>query len=192
MSYEVEIKYRTSGLDDLASRLLQLGAVECPAVEQEDAYMAHPGRDFARTHEALRLRREGDENLITYKGPKLTGPTKTREEIELPLGDGPETMAGMHRLFQILGFRPVAVVRKTRRPFRLEAAGRPMIVALDWADGLGTFLEVETIAEGPDDLPGAQAAVLQVARSLDLDEGRIEPRSYLRMTLDRAQRDGPV
>lgn len=185
MSYEVEIKYRAPDHEALAARLVAVGAVESPPLDQEDAYLAHPSRNFAQTHEALRLRREGPDNLITYKGPKLAGPTKTREEIELPFGGRPEAMAEMLRLFDALGFRPVAIVRKSRRPFRLRIDDRPMVATLDTADGLGTFIEVETIADGPDDLPGAQAAVLRLARSLGLADDHIEPRSYLRMTLER-------
>ena len=47
---------------------------------------------------------------------------------------------------------------------------------------MGDFAEVEALAGG-DDLAEAQAAVLGLARELGLD--RVEPRSYLRMILER-------
>ena len=71
------------------------------------------------------------------------------------------------------------IVRKTRRPYFLSHHGRPVEVALDFAEGIGTFAEVETIAETESDLPHAQRAVLDLAASLGLTE--IEPRSYRRM-----------
>lgn len=185
MPYEVEIKYHAPTHGDVTTRLDAVGAVAGFPIDQEDIYLAHPARDFRETHEALRLRSEGADNLITYKGPRLDGPTKTREELELPLGDGPETMSGMVRLFEILGFRRVAVVRKFRRPYLLEWNGRSLVITLDTAEELGNFVEVEAIAEGADDLPDAQAAVLDLARNLGLADDRREPRSYLRMLLER-------
>jgi adenylate cyclase class 2 len=182
MSFEVEIKFRVADHEALANRLAALGAVEGTRIDQEDMYLGHPGRDFAQTNEALRLRREGDENRITYKGPKLAGPTKTREEIELEFAGGPDGLVSMGRLFEILGFRPVAVVRKVRRPFQMEHRGRSVTISLDVTEGLGPFVEVECLAAGQADLGETQAAVLDLAQVLGLKQ--VEPRSYLRMTLE--------
>jgi adenylate cyclase class 2 len=184
MGYEVEVKYRTGAHDDLAARLAALGAADGGTIAQEDAYLSHPARDFAQTNEALRLRRVGEENRVTYKGPRRAGPTKTREEIELPLGDGAETFARWLKLFENLGFRPVAVIRKVRRTFGLSFRDRPIEVVLDEAEEIGTFAEVEAIADAEDDLPAAQAAVLGLAAALGLSETQVEPRSYLRMALE--------
>ncbi|HEX8200423.1 MAG TPA: class IV adenylate cyclase, partial [Isosphaeraceae bacterium] len=127
----------------------------------------------------------GDANRITYKGPRLGGPTKTREELEVPLGSGPEARARMARVFENLGFRPVATVRKARRAFHLTYRGRALEVGLDLAEGLGAFAEVEALAAGPDDLPSAQEAVQALA--LDLGLAEVEPRSYLRMVLEASR-----
>jgi adenylate cyclase class 2 len=181
MGYEVEIKFRAADHADIERRLLALGAEVGGEVEQEDIYLAHPSRDFALTNEAFRLRRDGPSNRITYKGPKHEGPTKTREEIEVAFADGPEALKQMVRMFDRLGFRPVATIRKVRRPFHLRRDGRAVEVSLDRAEGLGDFAEVEALAE-PDDLPAAQAVVLGLARELGLTE--VEPRSYLRMRLE--------
>ena len=169
--------------------LRAIGAEAGHEVEQEDVYLAHPSRDFAETNEALRLRRDGASNRVTYKGPKRGGPTKTREEIEIAFADGTDAMGQMTRLFGLLGFRPVATVRKARRSFHLERGGRAVDVTLDRAEGLGDFAEVETLA-GPDDLAGAQAAVQAMAKELGLVE--VEPRSYLRMHLEAAGRSNPA
>jgi adenylate cyclase, class 2 len=181
MSFEVEQKYRTTGHDAVAVRLAGMGVEPGAPIEQEDDYLSHPARDFAATNEALRLRRTGAENAVTYKGPKRTGPTKTREEIEVPFDEGPEGFARMRKLFETLGFRTVAVIRKVRIPYHLTSQGRPVEVVLDVAEDLGTFVEVETIASGESDLPEAQRVVMDLARALGLTE--IEPRSYLRMAL---------
>jgi adenylate cyclase class 2 len=183
MRFEVEQKFRAGSLDQVAERLARMGASAGQALEQEDSYLGHPCRDFAQTNEALRLRWVGGSSAITYKGPKREGPTKTREEVELPFAGGPEALDGARRVLEALGFRPVYVVRKVRTPYHLTEQGRPIEVALDVVEGPGSFVEVETIAEGDDDLPAAQRAVTDLARSLGLSSP--EPRSYLRMALER-------
>jgi adenylate cyclase class 2 len=183
VGFEVEIKFRADGHEDLARRLEELGCEPGEVIDQEDTYLNHPARNFGQTGEAFRVRREGRFNRVTYKGPKQGGPTKTREEIEVAFAEGAEAHAQMCRLYELLGFRPVAVLHKRRRPFSLVHQGHALEVVLDEAEDLGTFVEVEAIAADEADLPAAQAAVLDLARELGLTE--VEPRSYLRMALER-------
>ena len=182
MSFEIENKYRVSDRADLERRLAGLRAARKEAVEHRDLYLAHPDRDFAATDEALRIRRVGDENAITYKGPKRAGPTKTREELEVSFGSGDEPLRKLTTLFERLGFRPVIEVRKRRTAYSVPDRGREMEVVIDEADALGTFVEVEALAADEADLPAAQAAVASLASELGLHD--VEPRSYLRMRLD--------
>jgi adenylate cyclase, class 2 len=185
MSYEVEIKFRSADHVLLRRRLAERGAVAEPSVVQVDTYMNHPCRDFARTNEAFRLRRIGAENRITYKGPKLDGPTKTREEIELTLAEGADAFEQISRLFEHLWFRPVATIRKERTTFHLPDPSHRIEVALDRAEGLGDFAEIEIVVASESELPAAQGAVLALAEELGLTE--VEPRSYLRMALEARQ-----
>jgi adenylate cyclase class 2 len=185
MSYEVEVKYRSVDHDQLTRLLVERGGIARPAVVQEDTYLSHPARDFALTNEAFRLRRIGTENRITYKGPRRAGPTKTREEIEINLADGEAAFAQLARLFELLGFSPVATIRKTRTSFHLVYFGQATEVALDRAEGLGDFAEIEAMVVTEADLPAAQARILALADELGLTD--VEPRSYLRMVLDVRQ-----
>jgi len=159
--------------------LRDLAAVEKGIVEQVDQYFAHPVRDFARTDEALRIRRVGEHNVITYKGPKIDATTKTRREIELPLAAGGEAAEEFAELLVALGFRPVATVRKTRTAYALTWQSRPVEVALDSVDGLGTFVEIEAAAAGKSELDSARDAVTSLAAELGLESS--ERRSYLEM-----------
>ncbi len=185
MGYEIEVKYRAVDHDRIRRLLVEHGATEDPAIDQEDVYLRHPARDFAVTNEALRLRRVGSENRVTYKGPRLPGPTKTREEIELPFEPGEASYHDLTRLFANLGFEPVAAIRKRRTPFHLTASAHSIEVALDHAEGLGDFVEIEAMASDASGLPAAQQAVLDLAHELGLDQ--VEPRSYLRMALDASR-----
>jgi adenylate cyclase class 2 len=182
MGFEIEIKFQVADLAALARKLVELGFSPEATVEHQDAYLAHPARDFAQTGEAFRIRSEGNLNRITYKGPKLKGPTKTREEIEVEFAAGPEAREQLGRAFELLGFQPVAVVQKQREEYHVDFQGRPMTISLDQAQGVGTFAEVETLAQAEADLKDAQAAVLALAGELGLTD--VEPRSYLRMLLE--------
>lgn len=182
-SYEVEVKFSLSeGPAEVLSKLQKLGATPCEEIAQADHYFNHPVRDFATTDEAFRIRSVGSRNWVTYKGPKFDARTKTRREIELPLGDGTETAEQLAEVLEILGFRPVTVVRKTRRPHEVTRNGRQFEIALDEVDELGWFLEVESIADKAN-LKSAEDAVLELAADLGLSQ--TEPRSYLGMLLQK-------
>lgn len=141
--YEVEAKVALMAPGALRERLQANGAEPLGTVEQVDTYYAHPGRDFAATDEALRIRRVGDRIELTYKGPREDGPesasggpTKSREEHNVAVE------GEMGTVLERLGFKPVAVLRKRRESYRLPTVA----VCLDEVEGLGRFCEVEARA----------------------------------------------
>jgi adenylate cyclase class 2 len=180
MPLEVEQKFRIANLATLEARLLALGATRGENHEQVDRYYRHPSRDFAQTDEALRLRRIGDHNYITYKGPKLDRATKTRHEIEMPLPCGENGAAQAAELLAALSFEPVLEVRKRRQHLTLLWNGTPVEIALDRVADVGEFIELEIIADEAG-LPAAQATVLSLSEALGLRE--MERRSYLELLI---------
>jgi predicted adenylyl cyclase CyaB len=106
---------------------------------------------------------------------------KTRPEIELPLADRSE--AGWLRIWENLGFEPVAVVRKTRRVFSLEHFHPGLKVTLDDVCDLGIFAEVECVVDSPEELARAEQAIASAANFVGLHH--IEKRSYLSMLLEQ-------
>ncbi len=104
MQYEVENKFKIANVTAMVRQLEELGAVFRPAIEQVDTYFQHPAHVFAQTDEALRIRRIGTTNLITYKGPKIDQATKTRHEIELPLAAGAAAPSNIPLCFRRWGF----------------------------------------------------------------------------------------
>lgn len=178
MNYEVEQKFRVEDLDAIATRLRQLDATIHEAVEQVDRYFAHPARDFAETDEALRIRQVGAATFITYKGPKIDATTKTRREIELPLGDQQGCAANLTELLTSLGFAVVAEVRKQRRVAETLWRERTVEVALDNVDEVGRFVELELAADKTT-LDAARACLASLAAELGLRFS--ERRSYLEL-----------
>src|SRR5437868_9673166 len=135
MHWEVEQKLRIDDLQAIRNRLLKLGVQFHTAIEQVDSYFNHPSRDFATTDEALRLRQIGDQNFITYKGPKIDPATKTRRELELPLPRGTKIQAEFAASISALGFAPVGTVRKRRETGNLTPNEHDVEIAVDEVGG---------------------------------------------------------
>jgi pantoate--beta-alanine ligase len=184
---EIEQKYAHIDFDALRAALSALSASTPEVHVEADHYFNAPDRDFARTGEAFRLRRVGDHNFFTYKGPKRQAAVKIRTELEIPLPDGDQAAAHHAELLAHLGYRPVAVVRKTRWTYSLTRAGLTVTVCLDDAEGLGHFAEVEVLA--PDHHADFAQSVLQrLAADLNLHD--VEPRAYLTMHLQALAASG--
>ena len=186
MRYEVEQKHPVSDVDAIVSRLRDHDASFDAPIEQKDQYFVHPCRNFAATDEALRIRTVGNSSFVTYKGPKLDATTKTRREIELPLDPEDHDGSRFAELLAALGFQPVAVVQKQRRPFRIVADSHEVEGALDAVVGLGSFVELELQADDAT-LDAAERTIIQLASELNL--GPSERRSYLEMLLEKKSTD---
>lgn len=180
MRYEVEMKFVVGDMAALESRILACGATISPPQTEVDVYFAHPARDFAQTDEALRIRRKGDANFMTYKGPKIDPTTKTRHEIDLPLLPGEETAGAWMSMLVALGFGIAGEVRKSRRKAQIAWQGQSVEGSLDEIDGLGTFAELELVVEA-EGLEMAKACVTSLATQLGLEKS--ERRSYLELLL---------
>jgi len=179
---EVELKFRLPDWTLVLDRLAEWGATPLPVRKDTDHYFNAPDRDFAQSDEAVRVRRIGAANVLTYKGPKIDTATKSRTEIELKLADGPDQAADAVRFLTALGYRPVAVVSKTRQVYKLQRHGFPVEVCLDDVGAVGRYVEIEVMAEQRQ-FEEARTAVLTIAAELGLTEQ--ERRSYLRLLLER-------
>jgi len=183
MQYEVEQKYAVPDRAILELQLDKLGIVWGETVQQRDAYYNHPVREFSQTDEAIRIRTSAGKHCITYKGPRIDQTTKTRQELEIPLGEH-ATEDAAEQLFVALGFTYVTVVEKTRRTGILAWQDQPLTVAIDEVVGLGTYIEIELLAS-EESLSAAQDVVQQAASKLQL-QGSIRV-GYLDLLLSDSQ-----
>ena len=180
--YEVELKFPLADASSLLSKLEQLGARPAAERYQQDRYFAHPVRDFAKTDEALRIRSDGQQNCITYKGPVLDPQVKLRHEIETPVAEGQEACEQLTEMFGLLGFKEVRTVSKRRTPYHLTWKDLAIELTLDEVEGLGSFVEIEALAdESTRDI--ARDVILQLADHLGLQNP--QRKSYLGMLLEQ-------
>lgn len=190
--FEIEQKYRIEDRDLLLERLAGEGAILICENENRDTYYNHPCRDFAQTGEALRVRRDGDVPMVTYKGTKKPGSVKAREELEWHLAPGDVDGTSMQRLLTHLGFREVATVTKRRQTYRLGTSSAAMTITIDEVAALGRdghpglYAEIEcilpSVSPTETEIESARLRVTTLAEKLSLTQA--EERSYLRMQLE--------
>lgn len=135
---EIEVKIRWTDTADAARRLIESSGcalVESRTLESDTVFDRDTG-ELRRADQLLRLRRAGDQAIVTYKGPSRGGRYKTREEIEFNISDA-NTFA---EVLDRLGYQPRFRYEKYRTKF--STAGEPGIVSIDETP-IGVFLELE-------------------------------------------------
>jgi len=166
---EIEIKARVQSLQDVEKKIIEMGGIFVREELQEDEYFSHPCKDFANTDEALRLRKNGSNIILTYKGKRIDNITKTREEYEAIVN------GEIREILIKLGFSPFANISKTRKIYILG----DIEISLDNVKELGSFVEIETHGDYKD----GKERIMDLAKKLSL--GNLEKRSYLEMVVNK-------
>jgi adenylate cyclase, class 2 len=180
--FEIEQKYRLDEPAEFERRVAALGARYMTERVESDHYFNAPDRDFAATGEAFRIRRSGESNVLTYKGPKDPSvAVKIRPEIELDIAAGEAGANTAIAILRHLGYRPVAVVRKVRKIHQLLRDDFIVTICRDLCDHVGAFAEIEILAETKH---RDRAITLIESLANELHLTKPESRSYLRMLLE--------
>lgn len=128
-----------SSADDARVRVSGLGATLRRGRRlQHDVIVDTPDRALSARGCALRVRDDGGEAFLTYKGPVEPGPLKVREELETAAASAERLLA----IVAALGYQPVFRYEK----FREEHVVPGALIAIDETP-IGTFLEIEGEAE---------------------------------------------
>ena len=170
---EIEVKARADH-ERIKYLLNDLGARAIGVEHHCDTYYNAPHRDFSITDEALRIRVVNSRAVLTYKGKKLDAVSKTREEFETGV-DGDT----MRSILLSLGFVESGVVKKMRTVFEFE----DLVICLDSVDGLGEFIEVETMVESESDVDEYRARVFGFLDRLGIGQDDSIRVSYLEMLI---------
>lgn len=101
----------------------------------------------------VRLRQFGHQGVITWKGPSIPGPHKSRPELETSVG----SVQILHQILTSIGFGPSFRYEKYRTEFQSDDAIGT--VTLDETP-IGVFLELE----GPGDWIDRTAQILGFSR----------------------------
>lgn len=173
---EVEVKAKINDFDEMRKKLSKLGAIKTKTEFQKDVYFNSPVVDFAKTDEALRIRKTESDGLIrtmiTYKGPKINKESKTRTEIEMFI-ENDEKAA---KIFENIGFKEVRAVCKNREYFEYEN----FEISLDDVEGLSPYMEIEIGLPDGQDYTEAQNKIFDLFTKLGIKDG-FETTSYLEL-----------
>jgi len=188
-SYEVEVKVPINDEKAIEHMIIKAGGKRLNSEFQSDLYYDHPCRSFSQTDEAIRIRaREPDTDLplptseyapieLTYKGPKVDKTTKTRLEYT----SGISNFEAITSLLRHTGFKLVATVKKHRVFFDIDG----ITLSIDNVEGVGTFLELELVAQGEKDMQDSKNRLLSLVKRLGLDPMSLVRDSYLELYLSR-------
>jgi adenylate cyclase, class 2 len=141
---EVEVKARVSDLDALQTTIEKLGIKFSKPVTQNDLVFAERLDNFTESLSGvnfLRIRKQGNKTLLTLKRPEANETVSFEREVEIYDAEP------MRQIIEFLGFKLAVRVNKKRR----QAKHRDLELCLDDVEGLGTFIEVEKMAEENDD-----------------------------------------
>ena len=159
---ENEVKLRVDDLAQIRSVLSTSGFQELtPRLLEVNTVFDTPAGEIRGRGELLRLRKAGDQNVITFKGKAHIGAHKTREELEITVSD--HTTCAL--ILQRLGYVEIFRYEKYRTEFR--RAGESGLVMLDETP-IGTYLELE----------GTASWIDAVARELGYGPGDYVTSSY--------------
>lgn len=153
---ETEVKIPLKNAEPIADRLRDAGfAVSVPRQFEANTLYDTPDGSLMRKQMLVRLRQLAGKSVITWKGPNLAGPYKSRPELETSVG----SIEILAQILEQLGYRPTFRYEKYRTEFRRpgEIAG---VVTFDETP-IGNFLELE----GPGEWIDKTANTLGFARA---------------------------
>ncbi len=174
---EVEVKVKLNDLKEFKKRILELGAKRFKKVLEEDIYFKHPSVDFKKTDEALRLRRVNGKINLTYKGPKLSSISKTREELNVEISD----FNTCKLLFEKLKFQILAHVSKRREVYLID----DVKIYVDDVKDLGVFAEFEILVKEEGYVKTAEDKVFNLIERLGFKRSDSITLSYLELILTK-------
>jgi adenylate cyclase class 2 len=143
---ETEVKIRFPGSPPDAYGLIELlgYTVRVPRTFEVDQLFDRPDSSLRSADKVLRLRLDknpdGEQRVLTFKGPADRDGYKSREEIETGVADGHNLALILNRLGYLASFR----YEKYRTTF--GTSQHPGIITVDETP-LGTFLELEGAKE---------------------------------------------
>lgn len=179
MPLEIELKMRLKYPEVLEAKLGSLGANFLGAVLERNTYYDTVGSDLRHADQGLRLRIEQPTDsgpsrvIVTHKGPRLPGPTKTRQETQVHVSD-PGSAA---ELLEAIGYCRVLSFEKRRRRWQLEGCS----IEIDCLPYLGDFVEIE----GPD-----EQAILAARATIQMGEVPLIRKSYLGLLREYLDENG--
>ena len=157
---EVEIKFRVAGLEQLNRRLRASGfKLATPRTHEMNTLYDLPGLKLRKKGELIRLRKYGEQWVLTHKAKGKAGRHKSRVETETKVTDGNK----MDAILNALGFTP---------SFRYEK------YRAEWSDGHGHVVVDETPIGNFGEIEGPPRWIDRTAKLIEISSADYITLSY--------------
>ncbi len=164
---EVEIKARLKDGAKAREALSKLGcALSAPIVQDDMTFVRNPGdvATYLANPEFLRLRVQGDGTVLftlKYHPGRADDPASAPIECETNVGSREE----MERALTLMGFKPAVRTKKSR----VKTRHGKWEICIDEVEELGSFIELEELAEEDADVAPIHAAMHEFMRTLGIE-----------------------
>ncbi len=157
---EIEVKAKVKNLKSLLNKSNQIGIYFGEPVVQEDTtYETLLPKDNPDWN-IFRIRKQGNKIILTMKY-KASSRSRDNHERETVIEDAKEVADMLERVGYSFGVR----IRKTRK----IANYNDLEICLDEVDELGTYIEVEKLANDEADVDAIQAELWNILSELGID-----------------------
>jgi adenylate cyclase class 2 len=163
MAKEIEIKFRIENRSAVI-RSLKGASFRCVTASTHEMNTLYdlPGQKLRKRGELLRLRKYGENWVLTHKAKGKTGRHKTRVELQTEVKDGKQ----MDAILRALGFEPVFRYEKYRA---------------EWTDGSGHVVLDKTPIGNFGEIEGSPRWIDRTARVLGVDRSDYINETYAPM-----------
>jgi adenylate cyclase class 2 len=172
---ETEVKIRLKDATSAKQLLTNAGfSISIPRRFEANTIYDTADQTLKNSQMLLRLRRIGTDSLLTWKGPYLAGPHKTRPELETSVG----SFETFEQILHALGYDPSFRYEKYRTEYQ-QPASPDGTVTLDETP-IGVFFELEGTSDWID----------RTAALLGFEPGTYVLESYFRLYQDDCSAKG--
>lgn len=181
---EIEIKAKVADREGILSQLTSLGCELSEPVTQEDVVFAQKVgsmEEFLTNSVFLRIR-EGTKGIVftlKYNPDRQGAPDAMPVEHEITV----DPRAELEAMLSFLDFKPMVTVRKTRRSGNFKN----WEICIDEVEELGTFIEVEQMAEHDEEIEPIRDSIMEFLRSLGITEGDLLAKRYDIQMIEKQQ-----
>ncbi len=162
MRKEIEVKVKVSNIQDIKSRLENIGCIFSEPIKQNDTTFTNfDDADYVKftcDNNFLRIRETKDNIYFTLKRPQSNELDCVEKEVII------NSSEEMRDIIYLLGYHEVVKINKIRTKTNFQ----DMEICLDEVEGLGSFIEAEKIVD--DDADIVQQEIFNFLKTLGVDE----------------------
>jgi adenylate cyclase, class 2 len=140
MKSEIEVKAKVKDFDDLIQKLKEMGCVLSLPIIQNDSIYNKKGLDIRKGYHdspVLRIREQENRIIFTLKINRSNELDCVEKETDVSNKDE------LRDIIELLGYEKTVKVHKKR----IKTNYKDYEICLDEVDGLGSFIEVEKMAD---------------------------------------------